>query len=112
MGIVRARDDSCNNASLMAPTVLVNNGWYVQTRHPILLGVMVIILGTGALLGCVFPDHFSFQRLSPMSQRASAYIAEVFPELFGTLKTTGFPKSISTSPKHWKLRMVSMVSIC
>ena len=97
---------------LMAPTVLVNNGWYVQTRHPILLGVMVIILGTGALLGCVFPDRFSFQRLSPMSQRASAYIAEVFPELFGPLKTTGFPNSISTSPKHWKLRMVSMVSIC
>ena len=97
---------------LMAQTVLVNNGWYVQTRHPVLLGVMVIILGTGALLGCVFPDRFSFQRLSPMSQRASAYIAEVFPELFGPLKTTGFPNSISTSPKHWKLRMVSMVSIC
>ena len=50
----------------------------------------------GRFSGVVFPDRFSFQRLSPMSQRASACIAEVFPELFGPMKTTGLPSSIST----------------
>ncbi len=65
----------------------------------------------GRFSGVVFPDRFSFQRLSPTSQRASACMAEVFPELFGPMKTTGLPSSISTSPKRLKLRMVSLVSI-
>ena len=38
-------------------------------------------------------------------------MAEVFPELFGPMNTTGFPNSTSTSPKRLKLRMVSLVSI-
>ena len=38
-------------------------------------------------------------------------MAEVFPELLGPMKTTGFPSSISTLPKRLKLRMVSLVSI-
>ena len=65
----------------------------------------------GRFSGVVFPDRFSFQRLSPTSQRASACMAEVFPELLGPIKTTGLPSSISTSPKRLKLRMVSLVSI-
>ena len=59
-----------------------------------------------------FPDRFSFQRLRPMSHKASACMAEVLPELLGPMKTTGLPSSISTSPKRLKLRMVSLVSIC
>ena len=50
-------------------------------------------------------------RVRPMSQRASACRAEVFPELLGPTKTTGLPSSMSTSPKRLKLRMVSLVSI-
>ena len=42
---------------------------------------------------------------------ASACIAEVFPELFGPMSTTGLPNSTSTSPKRLKLRIVSLVSI-
>ena len=38
-------------------------------------------------------------------------MVELFPELLGPMKTTGFPSSISTSPKRLKLRMVSLVSI-
>ena len=38
-------------------------------------------------------------------------MAEVFPELFGPMNTTGLPSSISTSPNRLKFRMVSFVSI-
>ena len=38
-------------------------------------------------------------------------MAEVFPELFGPMNTTGFPNSTSTAPKRLKLRTVSLVSI-
>ena len=61
--------------------------------------------------GALFPARFSFQRLRPTSQRASACMAEVFPELLGPMKTTGLPSSISTSPKRLKFRMTSLVSI-
>ena len=46
-----------------------------------------------------------------MSHKASACMAEVFPELLGPKNTTGFPSSTSISPKRLKLRMVSLVSI-
>ena len=65
----------------------------------------------GRFSGVLLPDRFSFQRLRPMSHSASACIAEVFPELFGPMKTTGSPSSISTSPKRLKFRTVSFVSI-
>ena len=31
------------------PTVLVTDGWYARTRHPLLLGVMAILLGEAVL---------------------------------------------------------------
>ena len=40
-----------------------------------------------------------------------SYRAEVFPELFGPMNTTGFPSSISTWPNLLKLRMMSLVNI-
>ena len=58
----------------------------------------------------VAPPRHSFQRLRPMSHNASACIAEVLPELFGPMKTTGLPSSTSTSSKRLKLRMVRFVS--
>ena len=65
----------------------------------------------GRFSGALLPARFSFHRLTPMSHSARACIAEVFPELFGPMNTTGFPSSTSTSPKRLKLRMVSLVSI-
>ena len=59
----------------------------------------------------VFPLRFSFHLLSPISQKSSACNAVVLPESFGPIKTTGFPNSISTSPKFLKLRQISFVSI-
>ena len=76
----------------MAPTVLVNNGWYVQTRHPILLGVMVIILGTGALLGCVFPDRFSFSALEPDVPESECLHRRGLPGVVRALKDHGIPE--------------------
>ena len=61
--------------------------------------------------GVLLPARFSFQRLKPTSQRASACMAEVFPELLGPMKTTALPRSIATSPKRLKFRMTSLVSI-
>ena len=58
-----------------------------------------------------FPLRCSFQRLSPISHRVSACKAVVLPELFGPMKTTGFPNSTSISPKRLKLRQISFVSI-
>ena len=37
----------------MPPAVLVTDGWYVQTRHPILFGVMAIILGEDSFFSSV-----------------------------------------------------------
>ena len=65
----------------------------------------------GRFSGVLFPALFSFQRLRPTSQSANACMAEVFPELLGPMKTTGLPRSISTSPKRLKFRMTSLVSI-
>ena len=65
----------------------------------------------GRFFGVLLPERFSFQRISPTFHNASACMAEVLPELFGPMKTTGLPNSISTSPKHLKLLMVSFVSI-
>jgi len=42
---------------------------------------------------------------------ASACIAEVSPELFGPMKTTGLPSSTTISPKRLKFRTVSLVSM-
>ena len=38
-------------------------------------------------------------------------MAEVFPELFGPMNTTGFPSSISTFSNRLKLRMDSFVNM-
>ena len=65
----------------------------------------------GRFPGAPFPERFSFHRLRPISQRANACMAEVFPELFGPMNATGLPSSISTSSKRLKFRMVSLVSI-
>ena len=65
----------------------------------------------GRFSGLGFPLRFSFQRLRPISHRASACKAVVLPELFGPMKTTGLPSSTSTSPKHLKLRQINFVSI-
>jgi len=46
----------------------------------------------------------------PTSHSAIAWSAVVFPELFGPMKTTGLPSSISADVKRLKLRMVSFVS--
>ncbi len=65
----------------------------------------------GRLSGVVFPERLSFQRFSPMSQRAKACRAVVLPELFGPMNTTGLPRSIFTVSKLLKFRMMSVVSI-
>jgi hypothetical protein len=65
----------------------------------------------GRFSGEVFPFRFSFQRLSPISQKAKACSAVVLPELLGPIKTTGLPSSISTLPNLLKFRTVSFVSI-
>ena len=38
-------------------------------------------------------------------------MAEVLPELFGPMKTTGLPRSTTSSPKRLKFRTVSLVSM-
>ena len=70
-----------------------------------------LMVTPGRFCGVRFPEYFSFQRFKPISQRASACMAEVFPELFGPMNTTGFPNSTSTSSKRLKLRAVSLVSM-
>ena len=65
----------------------------------------------GRFSGALFPARFSFQRLMSISHKANACMAEVFPELFGPMKTTGFPNSTSTSPKRLKLRIVRLASV-
>ena len=65
----------------------------------------------GRFSGVFLPARFSFQRFSPMSQSASACMAEVLPELFGPMKTTGLPSSTTSSPKRLKFRTVSLVSM-
>jgi hypothetical protein len=70
-----------------------------------------LIVTPGRFSGEVFPFRFSFQRLRPISHKARAWSAVVFPELFGQIKTTGLPNSISTLPNLLKFRTVSLVSI-
>ena len=65
----------------------------------------------GRRSGALLPRHFSFHFLRPIFQRARACIADVFPELLGPMKTTGFPSSMSTSPKRLKLRIVRLVNM-
>ena len=61
--------------------------------------------------GLGFPFRFSFHRFNPISHNAKACNAVVLPELLGPMNTTGFPSSISTSPKFLKLRQINFVSI-
>src|SRR3990172_5437536 len=70
-----------------------------------------LMVTPGRFAGAVLPLRSSFQRFRPISQRASAWSADVFPELFGPMKTTGFPSSISSLPNFLKFLIVSFVSI-
>ena len=51
-----------------------------------------LIATPGRFSGFVLPLRFSFHRLSPISHKARACSAVVLPELFGPMKTTGFPQ--------------------
>ena len=64
----------------------------------------------GRCVGIFLPERFSFQRLRPICQSASACNAEVLPELLGPMKSTGFRARSQPSRKRLKLRIMSLVN--
>ncbi len=69
------------------------------------------IVTPGLFSGRPLPFLLSFHLLSPTCHKARACRADVFPELFGPMNTTGLPRSTSTSPKRLKFRILIFVSI-
>ena len=70
-----------------------------------------LIVTPGLFSGVRPPLLFSFHLRKPNSQSARAWSADVLPELFGPMKTTGLASGISTSQNRLKFRIVSLVSI-
>src|SRR5947208_1647121 len=70
-----------------------------------------LIATPGLFSGDAFPTRLASQERMPMSQRASAWSAVVFPELFGPMNTTALPSSISACSNLLKFRIVSLVSM-